>query len=54
MSQNIFQKLIQEGELPQVNVEIGLTRETLTDIAITALIVSILITLLNKFLLSKL
>ncbi|MBK0383529.1 hypothetical protein I5M32_11230 [Pedobacter sp. SD-b] len=42
-----------KGELPEVKMNISLDRETLTDIAITAIIVAVLVTLLNKFLLSK-
>jgi hypothetical protein len=42
-----------KGELPEVKMNISLDRETLTDVAVTALIVAIAFTLLNKFLLSK-
>lgn len=51
---SLLQNLVQKGELPEVRVDVSLDRETLTDIAITALIVAVIVTLMNKYLLSKL
>jgi hypothetical protein len=52
MANKLIDGLLQ-GELPEVKMNVSLDRETLTDIAVTAVIVAILVTLLNKFLLSK-
>lgn len=51
---SLLNNLVNKGELPQVKVNVSLDRETLTDVAITALIVAVLVTLMNKYLLSKL
>lgn len=52
MANKLIDGLLQ-GELPTAKVDISLDKETLIDVAVTALIVAIAFTLLNKFLLSK-
>ncbi|MBC8051876.1 MAG: hypothetical protein H7Y13_02310 [Sphingobacteriaceae bacterium] len=54
MPNNVLTKFFNDGELPKVNVEIGLSRETIQDLAAAAVIVAIIIALLQKYILSKL
>ncbi|ADY51443.1 hypothetical protein Pedsa_0871 [Pseudopedobacter saltans DSM 12145] len=50
---NVLKTLFNDGELPKVNVEIGLTKETIIDLAFAAIIVAVLLAFLNKYILSK-
>jgi F0F1-type ATP synthase alpha subunit len=51
---NVLKKLFNDGELPTVNVEISLSRDTIVDLAAAAVIVAIVIALLQKYILQKL
>ena len=51
---NVLKKFFNEGELPKVNVEIGLSKETIIDLAAAAIIAAIVISLLQKYILSRL
>ena len=51
---NILSNLVNKGELPTVQVEVGLSRETIIDAAAAAVMTAIVVVLLNKFLLQKL
>ena len=46
--------LLKENKLPTVNVEAQLSKKTLTDFAVTAIIIGVVIMLVNKLVFSKL
>ena len=48
-----LKNLIQKGQLPTVNVEVALSKESMIDLAATAVIAAIVVVLLNKFLFSR-
>jgi hypothetical protein len=51
---NVLRTFYEDGTLPNVPIEITLSKETMIDIAATAIIVAVILTLLNKFILGKL
>ena len=51
---SVLQNLVNEGELPTVKVSVEVSNDTLTDIAIAAVIVVIVVGLINKFIMSYL
>ena len=51
---SVLTDLIKKGELPKVNVDVRLSKESMVDLAATAIIAAIVIVLLNKLIFSRL
>lgn len=50
----LLESLLKENKLPTINVEAQLSKKTLTDFAVTAIIIAVVIMLLHKLVFSKL
>lgn len=51
---SLIDNLIKKGELPTVNVDVSVSKKTLIDTGVAAVIVCLVILLLNKLVFSKL
>jgi hypothetical protein len=50
---SLLSNLVNKGELPTVNVEISISKETIIDAAVAGIIAAFVVILINKFVISK-
>lgn len=51
---SVISDLLNKGELPKVNVDVRISKQSMVDLAATAVIAAMVIVLLNKLIFSKL